>query len=302
MFHDCACVVRPRILIASTMLVAAGFFVATPFPFSLARFAALLTGSGLIACGCNLFNQVLEAGVDRSMSRTENRPFACGRWPAGFGTICGLLISAGGALILYLSCGVVCAGVGLCTLVVYVCGYTPAKTRTLLSLPIGAVSGACPPLIGWAGAGSFIGFDALAFFSLFFIWQFPHVMSIAGLHQDEYADAGVLIPDGAVRAKVAVWFCVFLVASSVLVWLSGLGSWPVAVVVGGAALAYLFVSVAFSAAEHSISCRRLLSGSLIYVIVVVTALVGDRALSSSVLKSSSVQSVASTVKISGLER
>ena len=63
-------------------------------------------------------------------------------------------------------------------LVSYVMLYTPLKRRSPISLVIGAVPGAIPPLLGWSAARGTLDGPAIILFGILFFWQIPHFLAI----------------------------------------------------------------------------------------------------------------------------
>ncbi|MBA2875797.1 protoheme IX farnesyltransferase [Anoxybacillus caldiproteolyticus] len=85
------------------------------------------------------------------------------------------------------------AFLGLLGLFFYIFPYTMwSKRRTVYNTEIGSISGAMPPLIGWAAIYPDITHPAiLGLFVIAIIWQMPHFYSIAIRKHDEYKAAKV---------------------------------------------------------------------------------------------------------------
>src|SRR4029453_16234718 len=97
--------------------------------------------------------------------------------------------------------GVLASLLALGTLGAYLAFYTPLKRLTPLCTLVGAVPGAAPALIGWAAARGDLDGRAWVLFSIVFLWQLPHFMSIAWMYRDDYDRAGYLVlPKGGSRA------------------------------------------------------------------------------------------------------
>ena len=96
------------------------------------------------------------------------------------------------------------AALGLLTWTLYVCVYTPLKSRTTLNTAVGAIPGALPAVMGWTAMGRPLSADACVLFLIVFLWQFPHFMAIAWLYRRQYADAGLkMLPAVDARSAVA---------------------------------------------------------------------------------------------------
>ena len=61
----------------------------------------------------------------------------------------------------------------------YVSLYTPLKTKTPLSVFVGAFPGAIPFMLGWVAATGNFGIEPGTLFMIQFFWQFPHFWAIA---------------------------------------------------------------------------------------------------------------------------
>jgi heme o synthase len=128
-------------------------------------------------------------------------------------------------------------------LVSYVLIYTPMKGVSSVSLYLGAVPGALPPLLGYAGLAGELTPAAWSLFAVLFVWQIPHFLAIAVFRCEEYRRAGLMVlpaVKGLEHTKRAIEVSsLALVLSSFLPCLVGLGGlvyFLVALVSGGAFL------------------------------------------------------------------
>src|SRR5205085_4325400 len=91
------------------------------------------------------------------------------------------------------------------TLLSYLFVYTPLKRKTPLCVLVGALPGAMPPLIGWAGASGRLNIEAGILYAIVFLWQFPHFMAIAWMYREDYDRAGYLVlPKGKTRVPFVI--------------------------------------------------------------------------------------------------
>jgi protoheme IX farnesyltransferase len=149
-----------------------------------------LIGTLLVASGTATLNQWMERNWDGQMRRTASRPLPAGRISAHEAFWFGLLVSIAGASYLVLTVNRLSALLAISTLSSYLLIYTPLKRKTPLCTALGAVPGAMPTLIGWAGASGAIDRNAWLLFALLFLWQFPHFLAIALMYREDYARAG----------------------------------------------------------------------------------------------------------------
>lgn len=149
-----------------------------------------LLGTGLASASAGTLNQWLEIEQDGLMKRTLRRPLPSGRVSPNAALAFGVAVGAAGLGILAARVGFLPMFLAALTLVLYLGAYTPLKRLSPHSTWPGAVSGAIPPMIGWAAATGSIGAGAWALFSIQFLWQMPHFLALFWLNREEYAKAG----------------------------------------------------------------------------------------------------------------
>ena len=151
-----------------------------------------LVGSSLIMGAAGAFNNLYDRDIDAIMERTKKRPTVTGEiqahvvlWLAIIMTVLGLIALAFTTTL--------AAFLGFLGLFFYVVPYTMwSKRRTIYNTEIGSISGAMPPLIGWAAVYPDITHPAvLGLFIIMVIWQMPHFYTIAIRKHDEYKAAKV---------------------------------------------------------------------------------------------------------------
>jgi protoheme IX farnesyltransferase len=228
-----------------------------------------LLGTVLATAGALALNQYLERDVDALMLRTKTRPLPSGRLQPRDALVFGLLLVVGGVAHLWATVGVVPALLTLGSAAAYNLVYTPLKPRTHIATFAGAVPGAMPALIGWSAASDTLGTDALALFAIAFVWQMPHVLSLAWLLREDYARAGFRLSpptdvDGAVIGRRLVGYTLALLGVSVIPTVLGLTGW---IYLGGAillGLGFLARSVAAWRDLNVETARGVFFASLIY--------------------------------------
>lgn len=183
-----------------------GFWLRRAPDWSVSQLLHTLIGATLAAFGAAVFNQLMEIEPDSRMTRTADRPLPAGRISpsAAFGI--GWLLSALALIHLVKMVNLEASAITAMTLAVYLFVYTPLKQQSASNTLVGAVSGALPPLIGWAGAaGPPVAGDpyfrwsllvepgALFLFALLFLWQLPHFLAINWMYRDEYLRGGFIM-------------------------------------------------------------------------------------------------------------
>jgi protoheme IX farnesyltransferase len=231
---DLIALTKPRItsLVVATML--GGMWVGSRLapahePGTAIRPAASMlavVGTILIVAGANALNMYLERDTDGLMERTRDRPLPAGRLAPDIALWFGIALSAMAVPLLWFGVNTITGLLAAFALAVYVLAYTPLKRRTTLSLLIGAVPGAIPPLQGYTSITGQIDIAGLVLFGILFLWQIPHFLAIAIFRRDDYARAGLkVLPvergDRATRRQI-VGYLVALVAVSVLPFALGM--------------------------------------------------------------------------------
>jgi protoheme IX farnesyltransferase len=238
-------------------------------------------GSALVASGAAAWNQIYERRTDALMDRTRLRPLPGGRLSVADARAFSVLTSLVGLFELALGVNVLSAMVALVTLLVYGWVYTPMKLRTPAATLVGAVPGALPPLIGWAGARGTLSFDAWTLFAIVFCWQIPHFLAIAWMYRDDYRRAGfpmlpVIESDGRRTGRQAVTFAAMLVVAAVLPYVLGLTGTTYLMGSFVLSVSLLGLAVRFALARTDGRARSLFFGSLVYLPVLWALLLIDR--------------------------
>lgn len=162
----------------------------------------LSIGGFMITAASNTFNQIIEKDIDKLMNRTMDRPLPAGRMTVAEALIFALMMSVGGFFVLSFLINIYCGLMGITSLLLYVLAYTPLKKISSVSVLVGAIPGAMPPLIGWVAATGQLSFEAWVLFAIQFIWQFPHFWAIAWVLHDDYQRAGFkMLPSSEGRSK-----------------------------------------------------------------------------------------------------
>ncbi len=151
---------------------------------------SVLATSGLVGGACAI-NCYMERDLDALMERTKDRPLPSGRISPNTALTFGLGLIFSCLTTLFFAINPLTAILGFIAAVFYIALYTPLKTKTSLALYAGAIPGAIPPLMGWTSATGSIGLLGLVLFSILFIWQLPHFLSIAIYHSEDYGNADI---------------------------------------------------------------------------------------------------------------
>ena len=156
----------------------------------------LCVGGYSMVGASNVYNQIIERDLDALMKRTENRPIPSGRMSVKTAFIIAVVLTLIGIVSLYII-NPITAMFGAVCIFMYVSLYTPLKTKTPLSVFVGAFPGAIPFMLGWVAATNDFGIEPGTLFMIQFFWQFPHFWAIAWFLYDDYEKAGFfMLPNG----------------------------------------------------------------------------------------------------------
>jgi len=270
---------RLTFLVLLTTLV--GFYLGSVGPVNYLLMLHTILGTALVAAGASALNQLWEREYDARMRRTQDRPLPSGRLQPQAVLFLGCALGAVGLGYLGLAVNWLTSLIGACSLLTYVCVYTPLKRVTWLNTAVGAVPGGLPPLMGWTAARGHLSTDGWALFGILAIWQLPHFMAIAWMYRDEYARAGfkmlpVMEPDGERTGSQAVSHTLALVPVSLCPSLMNLTG-PL-YFVGALALGMVFVwaAIQFSRQLTLARARRLFYVSILYLPLLLGLMVLDK--------------------------
>ncbi len=263
---------KPEVNLLILMTTSAGYYLGSTGPFKMAGLVNTLLGTLLVASGTATLNQFMERRHDAQMHRTANRPLVSGRLSAREALRFGLSLSVAGGLYLAATVNGLAALLAISTLLAYLLVYTPLKRITPLCTLLGAIPGAMPTLIGWAGASARIDRHALLLFAILFLWQFPHFLAIALMYREDYSRAGFrMLPqwdsDGRFTRAEIVGFTVVLAIVTMLP-LAGRGGTAYFLCMFAAAAFFLYHTAHLAMSSSKILPSRVLHASVIYLPVV----------------------------------
>ena len=271
--------IKPRITLLILIVAMGSFYLAdrSGSP-DWKRFSMMIIATALLACGIFALNAYLERDTDLLMRRTASRPLPGKRLLPRQALAFGVIVTGCALILLSARLGWVAGVVGIFTFVSYVLVYTPLKRHTALHTAIGALSGATPPLIGWAAARGSLEPGAWILSGILFLWQFPHFLAIESMYRDDYERAGVRVlpvsePTGAAAASLMVAAMCLLVPLSAAPFLAGLSSRFALVGCMVLGAGFLTAGVLHSLRKTPQSARIVLRSSLLYLPLVFALLV-----------------------------
>jgi len=244
----------------------------------------LLAFGGYFMVGAsNAFNQIIEKDLDALMERTKNRPIPAGRLSVSSAFILATVFTILGITILYII-NPQTAMFGAISIFLYTCAYTPLKTKTPLSVFVGAIPGAIPFMLGWVAATDDFGIEPGTLFMLQFFWQFPHFWAIGWFLHDDYKKAGFnMLPTGKrdkATAVQTILYTVWTILVSIIPVFGFTGKLHLtivgAVIVFLLGLVMLYYAVQLFKKMTAVAARQLMLASVLYITLVQIVYVLDK--------------------------
>jgi protoheme IX farnesyltransferase len=246
----------------------------------LAAVAVLCIAVGAGAAGA--INMWYDRDIDALMRRTSGRPLPTGRMMPGEALGFGVVLGVGAVVIMGLAVNCVAAELLALTIGFYVFVYTIwLKRRTPQNIVIGGAAGAFPPMIGWAAVTGDIGWGAIALFAIIFFWTPPHFWALSLYRTGDYAAAGVpmlpVVSGPRETKRQMLLYTMVLWPVTLVPWLLGVAG----ALYGGLAL---LLSGVFTGSAIQVyrddsdrSARRMFAFSLLYLFLIFSLLLTDRA-------------------------
>jgi protoheme IX farnesyltransferase len=232
---------KPRVTQLALFCAIIGMFLSTPELPSIALVARATLGIWLLAGAALAVNSIIERHIDAKMARTRARPLARGEITPLQAILFSGAIGGIGMWVLYTQVNGLTMWLTSATFVGYAVIYTVLlKPHTPQNIVIGGMSGAMPPVLGWAAVTGTVPAQAWVLALIIFVWTPPHFWALALYRLDDYRKSGLpMLPitHGSQLTRLHMFlYTIALVATSLLPW-----------VIQMAGLVYLVASVALGA-------------------------------------------------------
>lgn len=277
---DYIALTKPRVTWLILATTAIGYYFGARFGWSLWTLFHTIAGTCLIASGTAALNQWYERDADAMMKRTKARPLPSGRMSPVRAFIFAIGLTVVGFAELCWGANLLTGLLGLFTVVTYLFAYTPMKQRSVHSTTVGAIPGAMPPLIGFAGAAGTLTTEAWILGVILFLWQFPHFYAIAWMYREDYERAGIRMlpvvePDGESTARRILWCALALIPVSLLprFWSMAGNLYVVGATVAG--IGFLYYCWRVMQDRTRVRARGVLLASVVYLPILYGLLVID---------------------------
>jgi len=243
----------------------------------------LCLGGYCMVGASNVFNQIIERDLDALMNRTKDRPIPSGRMSVRSAFAIGSILTIIGIVVLYII-NPKTAMFGAISIFMYVSLYTPLKTKTPLSVFVGAFPGAIPFMLGWVAATDDFGIEAGTLFMIQFFWQFPHFWAIGWFLFEDYKRGGFfMLPNGERNKGTAIQvilYCVWTVLASLIPAFHVTGSLKLslvaAILIGGIGIWLVYYAVRLIQKRTDKAAKQLMLVSVSYITLLQIIYVADK--------------------------
>lgn len=283
LFEDFKAITKHRLAISVVFSSIAGYLIAVGREVDFVVLAMLAIGGYCMVGASNAYNQIIERDLDKLMDRTKNRPIPSGTISVKAAFIIATVLTIVGLVVLYLI-NPKSAMFGAISIFMYVSLYTPLKTKTPLSVFVGAFPGAIPFMLGWVAATNDFGIEPGTLFLMQFLWQFPHFWAIGWFLYDDYEKAGFfMLPTGKKDKNTAVqiiMYTVWTILASIIPVFGFTGdlklSIVAAVIVFLLGLGMLYFAVLLFKRMDAKTARQLMLASVSYITLLQIVYIVDK--------------------------
>jgi protoheme IX farnesyltransferase len=182
---------KPRVMSLVVFTAISGMLLAPGNIHPLIAFVSILCitiGAGSAAA----INMWYDRDIDAIMKRTQKRPIVTGAVKADEALAFGIITGTMAIIMMAVSVNIISAALLAFTILYYIYIYTIWLKRTSVqNVVIGGVSGALPPIIGWASVTGNISWQAFSLFAIIFIWTPPHSWALALYRSADYKNCNI---------------------------------------------------------------------------------------------------------------
>ncbi len=281
-FADFKEITKARLAVSVVFSSIAGYLLGAEVISASALFLLAFGGYCMVGAS-NAYNQVIEKDLDALMKRTQNRPIPAGRMSVNAAMAIAVSMTILGVFTLYIL-NPKTAMFGAISIFLYTSVYTPLKTKTPLSVFVGAFPGAIPFMLGWVAATDDFGIEPGTLFMIQFFWQFPHFWALGWMLDEDYKKGGFkMLPTGKKDTGTAlqiIMYTIWMMVISVIPVFGITGrlqlSIPAAVVIFLMGSAMLFFAFRLFEKRDNASARKLMLASVSYITLMQVVYVLDK--------------------------
>ena len=221
---------KPRVTMLAVFCALIGMFLASPGMVDPVVLVAGTAGIWILAGGAFAVNCLIEQRIDAQMARTRGRPLARGQLSSAQALVFALVLALLGSVLLYFWVNPLTMWLTVGTFFGYAFIYTVLlKPTTPQNIVIGGLSGAMPPMLGWAAVTGEVGAESILMVLIIFVWTPPHFWALALYRVEDYRKSGLpMLPvtHGSQFTRLQILFyTVLLMAVTVLPFVIRMSGW-----------------------------------------------------------------------------
>lgn len=182
---------KPGIIYGNIMTAIAGFLLAAKGHIRLGLLLATLVGTSLVIASACVFNNYIDQGIDKKMSRTKKRALVQGTIRGIYAIVYAICLGVVGFFVLGMYTNGLVVLVGAIAIIDYVVLYGITKRTSVYGTIVGSISGAAPIVAGYVAVTDHFDSGAFILFLILALWQMPHFYSIAIYRYNDYKAAGL---------------------------------------------------------------------------------------------------------------
>ncbi|NJB70946.1 protoheme IX farnesyltransferase [Saonia flava] len=281
-FADFKEITKARLAVSVVFSSVAGYFLGAVEINFLSVFLLAFGGYCMVGAS-NAYNQIIEKDLDALMDRTKNRPIPSGRMSLNTALVIAIVLTVLGVVSLYFL-NPKTAMFGAISIFLYTSVYTPLKTKTPLSVFVGAFPGAIPFMLGWVAATNEFGIEPGTLFMIQFFWQFPHFWALGWMLDEDYKKGGFkMLPTGKKDKGTAlqiIMYTIWMIVISIIPAFGFTGrlhlSITAAIIVFLMGVAMLIFAFQLYEKRDNKSARKLMLASVSYITLMQLVYVVDK--------------------------
>ncbi|WP_040257506.1 heme o synthase [Rickettsia hoogstraalii] len=243
---DYILLMKPRVM---SLVIFTGFVGMWLAPYSMHPFIAgiAVVCIALGAGSAGAINMWYDRDIDSLMKRTQKRPIVRGAIEPDEALSFGLITGFFAVFFMALCVNLFASFLLLFTIFYYICIYTIwLKRRSIQNIVIGGVSGALPPVIGYAAVSNTISLESIILFLIIFIWTPPHSWALALFCNDDYKNCKVpmmpAVKGNLYTKKQILIYSILLFIVSLMPFFIGMNNFIYLITSGILGLVFLYYS------------------------------------------------------------
>lgn len=267
---DYILLMKPRVM---SLVIFTGFVGMWIAPYSVHPFIAgiAVVCIALGAGSAGAINMWYDRDIDSLMKRTQKRPIVRGAIEPDEALSFGLITGFFAVFFMALCVNLLASFLLLFTIFYYICIYTIwLKRRSIQNIVIGGVSGALPPVIGYAAVSNTISLESIILFLIIFIWTPPHSWALALFCNDDYKNCKVpmmpAVKGNLYTKKQILIYSILLFIVSLMPFFIGMNNFIYLITSGILGLVFLYYSGSlFYDTSDNKQAKRFFAYSIFYL-------------------------------------